>query len=72
MHLQLIGGGDCYSAQLVQRNHGGPELVVALQHQHNLVALLDTKGGEVVGVLVGHILHVLEGEAALVLVNVQM
>ena len=72
MDLQLIGSGDGYSAQLVQSDHSGPELVVALQHQHDLVALLDTKRGEVVCILVGHILHILEGETALSLIHIQM
>ena len=72
MDLQLIGSGDGYSAQLVQSDHSGPELVMTLQHQHYLVALLDAQRGEVVGILVGHILHILEGETALGLVHIQV
>ena len=65
MLLELVGGGDGDGTQLIQTQHGEPELVVALQHQHDAIALLDTQGLEVVGALGGGLLHVLEGESPL-------
>ena len=65
MLQQLVGGRDGDGADLMQRQDGIPELVVALQHQHDPVAPLDAQGRKVVGGLAGSVLHILEGEAAL-------
>ena len=61
---QLIGGRDGDGADLVERQHAEPELVMPLQDQHNGVALPDTQGFEIVGGLGGVFLHIAEGEAA--------
>ena len=49
-----------------------PELVVALQHQHNSVALLYAERFEVISGLAGVLLDVLKSECALVLVDVNI
>ena len=67
---QLVCGRDGDCAQLVQRQHHGPELPVALEHHQHAVAALDAQGAEVVHRLRGQALHVHEAEAALVLVHV--
>ena len=36
---QLVCGRDRHRADLVQRHHRGPELIVPLEHQHDLVSL---------------------------------
>ena len=41
MLAELVCGRDGYGADLVKRNHGGPELVVTLEDQHDLVPLAD-------------------------------
>ena len=73
MLLELVGGGDGDGAELVQGDHGEPELIVPLEHQHDPVSPFDAQGGEIVRALVGSVLHVLEGEAAflVVLVHIQ-
>ncbi len=72
MLLQLVGCGDRDGAQFVQGHHGEPELIVPLEHQHDPVAPLDSQGGEIVGALVGGVLDILEGEAALLMMLVHI
>ena len=45
MLLELVGGGDGDGAELVQGDHGEPELIVALEHQHDPVSPFDAQGG---------------------------
>ena len=68
MLFQLIGGRNCYRTQLVQSQHGKPELIMPLQNQHDLIALLDSQGLKIVCCLVGGILHIPEGEPMLTLI----
>ena len=70
--LQLIRGGNGHSAQLVEAQNGKPELIMAFQHQHDPVTPLNAQGFEVVGRLAGIFLDILEGEAALVQVLVDV
>ena len=72
MLLQLVGRRDGDGAELVQGYHGKPELVMPFQHQHHPVAPADPEGGKGVRALVGRILHVLEGEAAFLMVLVHI
>ena len=39
--LQLIGGGNRNSSQLIKPQHCKPELIVALEHKHYAVALFN-------------------------------
>ena len=41
---QLVAGRNGNGAHLMQSGHYKPELIVALEHQHDLVALLNAKG----------------------------
>ena len=58
---QLVGSGDGDGAQLVETQHSKPELVVTLENQHDLIALLDAKRLEVVSTLCRCFLDVVEG-----------
>ena len=49
----------------MQGQNGEPELIVALQHQHDPVAPPDAQGFKIVGTLGGGILDILKGEPAL-------
>ena len=70
--LELVGGGDGHGPQLVEPQDGEPELIMPLEHQHHPVPLPDSQGLEVVGRPGGGSGHVLEGEAPLRLVLVQV
>ena len=63
--LELVGGGDGHGAQLVEAQDGEPELVVALEDEHDPVAPFDAQGLEVVGGPGRLLAHIVEGEAAL-------
>ena len=65
MLLHLVGCGNGYRADLVQSQHGEPELVVTLADQHDAVASLNAKRFEVVSTLGRGTLDVAEREAAL-------
>ena len=70
--LQLVGGGNGDGPQLVQRDHGEPELVMAFQHEHDPVPAPDAQGSEIIGALVGGVLDILEGETALLVIAVHI
>ena len=72
MLAKLISCRDCHGADLVQCNHCRPELPVALEDQHDLVALSYSHGKEVVGHSGAFLLHVHECEAALGLLGIKM
>ncbi len=69
---ELIRCRNGHRADFMQREHGKPELVMALEYQHDLVALLDAERKEVVGAAVGGLHHVLKREAAFRSVVVHM
>ena len=69
---QLIRRGDRDRAELVEPHDHGPELPVAAHDQHHAVALLDAQRAEVVRRAGAHLLHLLEGEAALGLFAVEV
>ena len=60
--------GDGDGAELVQREDGQPELVVALEHEHHAVAPRDAERGEIIGRAVGEGGDLSEREVALLLV----
>ena len=62
---ELIRRGDRDCAELVQRQHCEPELVMPLQNEHDAVAATDAERLEVVGALIRGTLHLAEGKAAL-------
>ena len=65
VHLQLARRRNRHRAELVAREHRRPELEVALQYEHHLVALADPERLHVVRDAVGLLHHVLEREAPL-------
>ena len=65
---QLVGRQDHDGSQLVQSVDDEPELIMALEDQHHLVALFDADGLEIVGGASAFPLDLIEGEAALGLV----
>ena len=73
MHHQLVRRGDDHGAELVAREDREPELVVALQDEHHLVAAADAERGEVVRGAVRLLRHLAERDAPLgeVVRNVQ-
>ena len=72
VRLKLIDRRNGDRAQLVQAQYRRPELPVPLERQHHAVALLNAQGLKVVGALRALLLHVLKGEAALLMVTREM
>ena len=69
---ELVCRRNGNGTDLVQGNHRGPELVVALEDQHYLVPRSDSHRKQVVGNTCAFLLHVLERVAALVHGGIQM
>ena len=65
---QLVGRQDDNGPQFVQGVDDEPELIMALEDQHHLVALFDADGLEIVGGASAFPLDLIEGEAALGLI----
>ena len=62
MGQELIHRGNGDRPELVQPQHGVPELIVPPQHQHHPVPLLDAEGLEVVGAPGGFLHEIGEGD----------
>ena len=69
---QLVGGQNRHRANLVERHHRNPELIMPSQHQKHAVALADAQRVEIVGRAVGQARNVGKGEPALGLVPVDV
>lgn len=52
MGVQLIGGGNGNRAQLMQRQHTEPELVMPLEHHHDLIPPFYPQRLKIIGRLV--------------------
>ena len=58
-------GRNGHGAEFVQRHHGYPEVVAALEHKHHAGAVLHAQGLEEGSGGVGQLFELTEGEAAL-------
>ena len=59
---QQVGGWNCDCANFMQCQNREPELIVALEHQHNHIAFFDAVFDKQVGGLIGIPTHIIEGE----------